>query len=116
MKNIFGAVMAVMGLSRYDSPWFRRSQAQDQVLTSKPVLKRVSEWYERQRDRSREATKRAQEWNKSHHKSRQVNRAEARANTFKYMTEKYPGELRSVRRSMAFELIKNRRQAIKALA
>lgn len=73
----------------------------------KSVFKRVSEWTKKQIEKSRIASERASEWNKSHRDSRQVRRRKLRMKAFAEISHQYPGELRRHRRRMAFNRVRN---------
>jgi len=53
----------------------------------------------------------AYEWNKTHAASRQIRRRAIRTQAFNDITKKYPGEPRKIRRSMAFDYVRNTKRA-----
>ncbi len=73
----------------------------------KTVIQRLGEWYQKQREKSRIASELADKLNADSRESRQSRRSRLRMEAFRDISKKYPGESRRLRRSMAFDRVRN---------
>ena len=81
----------------------------------KSAVQRIGKFYEEREAKSAETDSRIDKWNTDHiGKSRPVRRAEARRDAFIAMTKAYRSEPRRIRRSMAFDKLRNERKAVNA--
>jgi hypothetical protein len=75
-------------------------------------IQRLSAWAKAQMEKSHITSERAAMWNADSFESRTVRRYRKREESFAEMSSAYHGELRRVRRSMAFDKLRNERKGI----
>jgi hypothetical protein len=75
------------------------------------AVSKMTKWMKYQLVKSAETSQRVIEWDRTHFETRQLRRQRQRHEAFVDMSQRFPGEDRKVRWSMAFDLLKLQRKS-----